>query len=856
MVLKNSNRSLCHIIQSIVLKNMCMFSMLVILFFPLTAIAMEKLEDFISPEQMGKSLENALYTHRAELERIKKRMKNLKDFRKSVQAEIKLYDSQNTASSEILLTSQPWVEKLENAIKNSRLSVRALSRLLEKLQKRLDSTSIFIKHTTERIELAKSQIADIRGSDIADNWKPRLLDYIQSIILILNEKKQILEAMSTTEKDLLVLINVSLEDKKAINEKLVLWLENEKKASVLNRFDSVGDLRPEAIEEELSLVLSRIRSGFDPATWKLQWMEIKIGGFDLWAIFILSLVLILALQRKFKNTLQEIEKRWEGPLYYHRRLGLFLLQRSLPYLGIALFLWICCSLQILLFNIFLGRLIYTILFVVVATRWGLDYLERGLTGTPTVLRSYVSLHIKRILYVFRATIILVFILFFVAERGSIFVWLMRSLFSGVFFIWAIVFWLKMKKILIESRRLGQELPNTKWIALLRAWTFLVIGGTLFLNLIGYRLLGGLWLEAWIKTLIILFLGYICLNAAREWREQILGEKTTEIENSQKSVDLLRWSIINLGQVVCYIGLSIGILHAWDSSGLLKVYLVNFFNYTIVMGSLKLSVKGIILAAIILFLTHFAIRICRVFLKEKILSKSNFDRGLKDSILTIITYLGWAVGLILALGIIGVNATSLTVVFGALSIGIGFGLQTIFNNFISGLILLFERPIQVGDILEIDGLRAKVKKINVRATVVQTFDNAAVIIPNSVLVSGQVTNWSFKDNRIRRRIQVGVAYGSNTELVQNTLLKIAKDRSDVLKYPKPQVIFIDHAASALIFELRVWVNADDYWIVPSRIRNDIDRRFGELGIEIAFPQMDVHIRSLPAANRSGDPDQVL
>jgi small-conductance mechanosensitive channel len=186
-----------------------------------------------------------------------------------------------------------------------------------------------------------------------------------------------------------------------------------------------------------------------------------------------------------------------------------------------------------------------------------------------------------------------------------------------------------------------------------------------------------------------------------------------------------------------------------------------------------------------------------------------------------------------------------VVFGGLSIGIGFGMQTIFNNFFSGLILLFERPIQVGDILEVNGLRAKVKKINVRATVVQTFDNASVIIPNSVLVSEQVTNWSLKDKRIRRRIQVGVAYGSNIDLVQNTLLEIARERSDVLKYPRPQVIFLDHAASALIFELRVWVGVDDYWMVPSQIRNEIDRRFGELGIEIAFPQMDVHIRSLPA-----------
>ena len=238
------------------------------------------------------------------------------------------------------------------------------------------------------------------------------------------------------------------------------------------------------------------------------------------------------------------------------------------------------------------------------------------------------------------------------------------------------------------------------------------------------------------------------------------------------------------------------------------------------------------------------RVGRSLLKERILDKKSLERGLKDSILTIASYLGWGLGLLLALGTLGVDGTSLAVVFGALSIGIGFGLQTIFNNFISGLILLFERPIQVGDYVEVNGLWAEVKKINVRATVVQTFDNAAVIIPNSEFISQQVTNWSFKDKRMRRNIEVGVAYGSDIDLVEKTLLEIAHSMRGVYKYPKPDVLFIDHADSALIFRLRVWLHVDDSWTVPSKIRCEIDRRFRELGIEIAFPQRDLHIRTLP------------
>jgi small-conductance mechanosensitive channel len=131
-----------------------------------------------------------------------------------------------------------------------------------------------------------------------------------------------------------------------------------------------------------------------------------------------------------------------------------------------------------------------------------------------------------------------------------------------------------------------------------------------------------------------------------------------------------------------------------------------------------------------------------------------------------------------------------------------------------------------------------------ATVVQTFDNASVIIPNSEFISQQVTNWSFKDKWMRRNLNIGVAYGSDIDLVQKTLLEIALKTRGVLKYPRPDVLFIDHADSALIFRLRIWVHVDDYYAVPSQIRCDIDRRFRELAIEIDFPQRDLHVRTLP------------
>ncbi len=193
----------------------------------------------------------------------------------------------------------------------------------------------------------------------------------------------------------------------------------------------------------------------------------------------------------------------------------------------------------------------------------------------------------------------------------------------------------------------------------------------------------------------------------------------------------------------------------------------------------------------------------------------------------------------------------------MGIGLGFGLQAIFNNFFSGIILLFERPIQVGDDVEINGTWATVKKINVRATIVQTYDNASLIIPNSEFISSVVKNWSFGDKRLRRDIDVGVAYGSDVDLVRSTLLDIASQIPRVFKKPKPEVVFADFGDSALIFRLRIWTDIDHMIKVPTEIRFDIDRRFREYGIEIAFPQRDIHIRSAgkaPGSLTDGDPEK--
>jgi small-conductance mechanosensitive channel len=184
----------------------------------------------------------------------------------------------------------------------------------------------------------------------------------------------------------------------------------------------------------------------------------------------------------------------------------------------------------------------------------------------------------------------------------------------------------------------------------------------------------------------------------------------------------------------------------------------------------------------------------------------------------------------------------------LSVGIGFGLQAIVNNFVSGLILLFERPIKTGDWIIVGNTEGYVKRISIRSTMIQTFDRADVIVPNSDLIANQVTNWMLYDPRGRIRVPVSVAYGSDTEKVRELLLEIANTHPEVITdgtSPTPRVLFLQFGDSSLNFELRCHIrNIDMRRIVMSDINFAIDKAFREHGVEIPFPQRDVHIRDWP------------
>ncbi len=263
-----------------------------------------------------------------------------------------------------------------------------------------------------------------------------------------------------------------------------------------------------------------------------------------------------------------------------------------------------------------------------------------------------------------------------------------------------------------------------------------------------------------------------------------------------------------------------------------------------LGKDKISL-GLLMAALFLIYAAYCLsKITQSILLQSILPRKNVDRGVQLSITRLLHYAIMLIGFLMALQALGFSLTNLTILGGALGVGIGFGLQAIINNFASGLILLFERPIKVGDTIQIGEELAEVKELGLRATIVQTFDNAEIVVPNSDLITSQVTNWTLKGRRVRVKVPVGVAYGSDVEKVLQILLNCAAERPEILDTPKPNALFLAFGASSLDFELRVFIpEFTDRRQVHSELNLDINREFADAGIEIPFPQSDLHLRSV-------------
>ena len=262
-----------------------------------------------------------------------------------------------------------------------------------------------------------------------------------------------------------------------------------------------------------------------------------------------------------------------------------------------------------------------------------------------------------------------------------------------------------------------------------------------------------------------------------------------------------------------------------------------------LGQTPVSLATMVEFVVVITLVVLLSRLIRRLLRTRVLARTKLDVGQQYAIARIASYVVLVIGLLISAETFGVKLSSLAVIAGALGVGIGFGLQNIVGNFVSGLVILAERPIQIGDRIDLgNNTVGKVMRIGARATHVLTNDNIMVIVPNSEFISSRVVNWTHIDPRVRLRIGVGVSYNNDPHLVEKLLLEIAEGNPGVLKNPVPTVVFKEFGESSLIFELRVW--SDDMAHRPGTLESQLNfaiwDKFQQTGIEIPFPQRDLHI----------------
>ncbi|POF28224.1 DUF3772 domain-containing protein [Roseibium marinum] len=339
----------------------------------------------------------------------------------------------------------------------------------------------------------------------------------------------------------------------------------------------------------------------------------------------------------------------------------------------------------------------------------------------------------------------------------------------------------------------------------------------------------------IVTVAQLGFGYLLYHLARQ-----IFNAVTDTEDTERVPIFL-----SIG-LVCFLTLVFAPLIAltWGARPTDIVEVSRVLYNGVQFGDIRLSLDSLIILVAVFALGVLVTRWLQNVLKTSVLPQTRMDAGARNAVLTGVGYAGLTLAILVSVSTAGLNLSSLAVVAGALSVGIGFGLQTIVSNFVSGIILLIERPIKEGDWIEVSGQSGYVRKISVRSTRIETFDRHDVIIPNSDLIAGTVKNMTLSSKTGRLILPVGVAYGSDLERVKSILLDAARGHSTIARYPMPSVLFAGLGDSSLDFELRCYLkDVGNILTTRSDLYFTVYNELGKAGVEIPFPQRDLHIKDI-------------
>lgn len=414
-------------------------------------------------------------------------------------------------------------------------------------------------------------------------------------------------------------------------------------------------------------------------------------------------------------------------------------------------------------------------------------------------------------------------------------------------------WLLRKphlEILVSGMSFSAQSWRGTFIKALRPLVVLVLGAIIVSDLLGFHNLSSYMSGAAALTVILAFVFWVLAQMADDLNnhlthptEGLLVKRfpswALTMENAHSRVKKIVPGIIAVLALL-------SILAAWGAGLFVYEKIFSWLTQGPTIGPVHLTPLAVMLAVAAIYLARGLSRLARLLLEKRLYIRTDWDMGIQTTISATTHYMLMALGIVLALGFLGFNLTNIALLAGALGIGIGFGLQNIVNNFVSGLILLFERPIKVGDMLIVDGQWGLVKEIRVRSTVFMTFDRYVLIIPNSELISSKVLNWTlYGKGPNRLTLKVGVSYGSDVHKVTQIIDQVCRANERVLLDPPPQIFFSAYGDSALDFT--IWVHLripDDRIPATHELNCAIFDAFRQHGIEIPFPQRDLHFKTIP------------
>ena len=430
---------------------------------------------------------------------------------------------------------------------------------------------------------------------------------------------------------------------------------------------------------------------------------------------------------------------------------------------------------------------------------------------------------------------------------------------------AAVLWYALAPKRVWAAR-GQSVEPSRLRALMRCGLPLAVLAIVVLALRGYVYSAGLLLQSVLATITMCVVLSVVFGLIGRWL--VVGEKRLRLRQAddrdagrvsgtaegtpEVTLDMINQQTGRLLRALRYTAFATAIAWVWmdlmPAFARLDEIILWSLSETAADGTataLPVTLKALLLGLIVLTLTGIGARNLPGLVEILLTSRTHVDAATRYAITSVLRYAIVIAGMMIGLGMLGMRWSQLQWLAAALTVGLAFGLQEIFANFVSGLILLFERPFRVGDIITVGELTGRVTRIRTRATTIVDFDNKEIVVPNKSFITGQLVNWTLSDNVTRITIKVGVDYGTPPQQVLDLLLTAAREHALVMPDPAPQSWFVAFGSNSLDFELRVFVASVDHRLV---VQNDLNIRiadlFAEHAVNMAYPQLDVHIRHLP------------